>query len=127
MATVPNPKAPSFPCPVCTQPLDVRQSKKGKPYVVCAPCGIQMFVRESAGIRAFDRLVSGAAEKDLWKRLAAIEERYRVQCPECDDYFWIEPRLAKTSWVDGKLEGFNCPDKDCEGVAEWKDHKAKRG
>ena len=122
-----NNKGQFFPCPVCMLALDVRQSKKGKPYVVCSPCGIQMFVRESGGIRAFNRLVAGAEEKDLWKRLAQIEKRYRLKCPECGEPFWMEARLAKTSWVDGRLEGFNCPEGDCEGVATWKDQTAKRG
>ena len=122
-----NKKAQLFPCPVCAGPLDVRQSKKAKPYVVCSGCGIQMFVREAGGIRAFNRLVASAAEKNVWERLGQIEQRYRLECPECGEEFWIEPRLAKTSWVDGRLEGFNCPDEGCEGVATWKEPKGKRG
>ncbi len=29
-----------FPCPVCTDPREVRLTKKDKPYIVCDPCGV---------------------------------------------------------------------------------------
>lgn len=71
-----------FPCPVCTDPREVRLTKKSKPYVTCDPCGIQVFVRGPAGISAFNRLVDGA-NQDIWTRLAQMEQRYRLKCPEC--------------------------------------------
>lgn len=37
-------------CPLCGRPLDVRVSKKGKPYVVCDDCGLQLFVRGANGV-----------------------------------------------------------------------------
>src|SRR6266852_3197473 len=89
-----------FPCPVCTDPLEVRQTKKGKPYLVCDPCGIQVFIRGPAGIDAFERLLERADNEDLWTRLAEMKRRYHLKCPECGDRFWIEPELAKTSIFD---------------------------
>ena len=104
-----------FPCPVCTGPLDVRQSKKGKPYVVCDYCGIQMFVRNTAGIRAFDKQVENADRKGVWETLTEMERRYRKRCPECRRKFWIQPSQIETSWFDGKFVGFRCPEEGCEG------------
>ena len=44
-----------FDCPLCSQPLDVRMSKKQKPYVTCGNCSLQMFVRGPAGVERFDQ------------------------------------------------------------------------
>jgi len=37
-----------FPCPVCARPLQVKLTKKEKPYVTCDPCGVQVFIRGPA-------------------------------------------------------------------------------
>jgi len=110
-----------FPCPVCAGPLDVRITKKNKPYVVCDPCGIQVCVRGPAGIATFNRLVNRAGGQDLWARLAEMERRYHLKCPECGCRFWIEPELAKTSIFDGRLQGFRCPQKDCRAIVAWEE------
>ena len=39
-----------FPCPICGEKLDIRTDKKEKPYMVCEPCGVQVFVRNRRGI-----------------------------------------------------------------------------
>ena len=55
----------TFPCPVCGTGLEIRQSRKQKPYCVCDSCGIQIFFRGKTGIRRLqeilesERLVSG--------------------------------------------------------------------
>ncbi len=41
------------PCPVCETPLPVRFTHRGKPYLVCDPCGVQVFVRRKEGIERF--------------------------------------------------------------------------
>ena len=64
-----------FPCPVCTDPREVRITKKEKPYITCDPCGIQLFVRGPAGIEAFNRLVDRGDSHDLWTRLERMERR----------------------------------------------------
>lgn len=48
----------SFACPLCGKFLEVRESKKGKPYVICDDCGMQMFVRGIEGIKNFAELTS---------------------------------------------------------------------
>ena len=60
-----------FDCPLCGKPLDVRMSKKQKPYVTCDGCSLQMFVRGRAGIERFDQL---AHRKD-GKNKAAVGSR----------------------------------------------------
>jgi ssDNA-binding Zn-finger/Zn-ribbon topoisomerase 1 len=109
-----------FPCPVCTSPREVRITKKGKPYVTCDPCGIQLFVRGTAGIEAFNRLLDRAERDDVFARFADMERRYYVRCPACRRSFWIAPGLAKTSMFDGSLQGFRCPSKDCREIIPWK-------
>ena len=108
-----------FPCPVCTDPHEVRTTKKGKPYVVCDPCGIQLFIRGPAGIDAFFRLVERADNQDLFTKLAEMERRFRLKCPECGCRFWIEPDLLKTSIFDGSVKGFRCPQKNCDAIVAW--------
>ena len=107
-----------FPCCVCGEAREVRTTKKGKPYMICDPCGVQMFVRVETGIRRFEQLVADANENNIWKRLAELQQRYQFQCPKCRKKFWLTPELIKTSWASGKLEGYRCPDPGCGGIAK---------
>ncbi len=108
-----------FPCPVCASPCPVKQTKKAKPYIVCHPCGIQVFVRGPEGIAAFNKLVETAVPKDVWAKIKEMEPRYRLKCPQCGHRFWIEPELIKTSFFDGSLEGFRCPIESCDSTVPW--------
>jgi transcription elongation factor Elf1 len=107
-----------FPCCVCGEPREVRTTKKGKPYLICDACGVQMFVRVEAGIRLFEQLLVDAERNHIWKRLGELQQRYQFVCPRCGKKFWLTPELIKTSWINGKLEGYRCPDPDCDGVAK---------
>jgi hypothetical protein len=69
-----------FPCPVCLRLLDVRTSKRKKPYVICSTCGVQMFIRERAGIEAFDALV---VELIITNRLTGSVTGYRCPLKNC--------------------------------------------
>jgi transcription elongation factor Elf1 len=113
----------TFPCPVCAHLREVRITKKRKPYLVCDPCGIQLFVRGSAGIEGLRKMLDRAQVEDLWTRMAEIERRYYLECPACARHFWIEAKLAKTSVFDGSLQGFRCPNSDCREVVPWKTRK----
>ncbi|MGB6405227.1 MAG: hypothetical protein WBF26_20480 [Candidatus Sulfotelmatobacter sp.] len=108
-----------FPCPLCGRGLDVRQTKKKKPYVICDPCGVQLFVRSKAGMNVFEELVSDAAQRNIWKRLDDLQSRYRRKCPECKKEFWIIPDQIKTNWMNGSFEGYRCPERGCDGVVSW--------
>jgi transcription elongation factor Elf1 len=112
-----------FPCPVCTDPREVRITKKDKPYITCDPCGIQVFVRGPAGIAAFNRLVDKGDREDLWTRLRRMERRYRLRCHECGSHFWIEPDQIKTSMLDGSLKGFRCPGNGCSAIVPWEEEE----
>ena len=108
-----------FPCPICSMPQDVRGSKKGKPYVTCNTCGVQVFVRGKVGIAAFDKLLDRAKAEGTFARVNEIIRRYRVRCGACGSEFWIEPRLIVTSMFDGSLKGVRCPNAKCEAVLPW--------
>ena len=104
-----------FPC-LCLKPMDVRTSKKKKPYVICPPCGVQMFIRERAGIEAFGKLVEQGLKADVLTRVGRLEQRYKLKCPVCTKSFWANPELAGTNWFNGKVSGYRCPEKNCRGV-----------
>ncbi|MGC2401686.1 MAG: hypothetical protein WA510_17960 [Acidobacteriaceae bacterium] len=97
-----------FPCTVCLKPLDVRTTKRKKPYVICSNCGGQMFVREQGGIAAFERLVDEGVQTDVWTRIGQLEERYQLKCPECKKTFWASPELLGTNWFNSKASGYRC-------------------
>ena len=107
-----------FPCPICRLPLDVRQSKKDKPYVVCDHCGVQMFVRNPAGIRAFDQLVAEGERVGLLEAIAEMQQRYWQECPDCGERFWVDLGRIETSWIDGSVKGFKCSQDGCKGLVE---------
>jgi len=106
-----------FPCPICTQPLEVRLTKKNKPYVTCDPCGVQLFIRGPGGIEEFKRLIEKGNSTGLLDRIEEMDRRYRLACPECRCRFWIERNLVKTSSFDGSLKGFRCP--KCGEIVPW--------
>jgi DNA-directed RNA polymerase subunit RPC12/RpoP len=53
-----------LPCLLCGKTLEKRTDKNGKPYFVCDPCGIQMFIRRRHGIERLEKLLQ-ASEKNL--------------------------------------------------------------
>ncbi len=110
---------PMFPCPVCTRAREIRLTKKDKPYLVCDPCGVQLFVRGPAGIEEFKRLLEQSNGASVLTRLKDMEERYRLTCPDCGRGFWADPKLLKTSVFDGSVKGFRCPQKGCDALVPW--------
>jgi len=110
-----------FPCPVCTQAREVRVTKKEKPYLICDPCGVQVFVRGPGGIAEFSRLLGQTNHESILSRLREMERRYRLTCPDCGHEFWAEPKLIKTSVFDGGLKGFRCPGRNCNATVPWED------
>lgn len=123
MAPLAIPRLQLFPCPLCGKGLDVRQTKKKKPYVICDGCGVQLFVRSQAGMRSFEQQVADAERRDAWTKLEDLQSRYQRKCPNCKKTFWIVPDQIKTSWVDGKFEGYRCPERGCDGVVPWNKEK----
>ena len=54
-----------IPCFLCTQELDQRKDKNKKPYFVCNPCGIQIFVRGRQGIENLAELINTIQEREF--------------------------------------------------------------
>lgn len=112
-----------FPCPVCGEGLDVRTQKRGKPYVICNRCGVQLFIRLEAGIRKFRELVERADFQNIWERLADLEQRYKIECPKCRKAFWVNASQIATSWFDGRFTGYRCPEEDCDAIVRPPEEK----
>jgi len=56
------PQKPTIPCLLCGKPISVKLTKKDKPYFVCDPCGLQVFVRCKPGILILTRLLRTMAK-----------------------------------------------------------------
>jgi hypothetical protein len=87
-----------FPCPLCQRDLDIRVSKKRKPYCVCARCGVQLFIRGKEGISrlgkktgfeldSFEILESDQGTKTLTQRKTELLKE-EVERDEFDD--WLD-------------------------------------
>jgi DNA-directed RNA polymerase subunit RPC12/RpoP len=50
----------TFPCPLCSKELDLRQSRSRKPYCVCDSCGMQIFFRGKEGISRLQRMLEAS-------------------------------------------------------------------
>ena len=57
--------AKRIPCFLCSQKLEQRTDKHEKPYFVCDPCGVQMFVRGRQGIENLAELIATLREHDF--------------------------------------------------------------
>ena len=69
---------PYLPCLLCGAELDKRTDKNRKPYFICNPCGIQLFVRRPHGIKLLDKLLRDAAKHEIPFKQRA-EQVYRIQ------------------------------------------------
>ncbi len=98
-------------CFLCQRHLEVRTSKKNKPYLVCNDCGIQVFVRFEKGMKRLERLLKGkvsfsdtfilcrdcrvAVERCPEKISDPLFRKAGIYCPACDEL------LLEKSEVDG--------------------------
>lgn len=48
-----------IPCFLCGELLEIKYSKKGKPYFICDPCGLQAFIRREIGINKLREIKTG--------------------------------------------------------------------
>lgn len=58
-----------LPCLLCGDDLDQRTDKRKKPYFICDPCGMQMFVRRAQGAEKLERLIHTLDGRDLPTRV----------------------------------------------------------
>ncbi len=54
-----------LPCLLCGKQLDLRTDKNHKPYVICNPCGVQLFVRRPQGIENLKELIRTLRDREL--------------------------------------------------------------
>ena len=80
------------PCFLCQSLLEIRTSKKEKPYLVCDDCGIQVFFRLPKGIRRLQQ---------LRERAGSLADKY-VLCHRC--------RVAVEKCVKNYQEGWSDED-----------------
>jgi hypothetical protein len=52
----------------------------------------------------------------LEERISDLERLILRTCPVCDEEFQIREDLIKTSWLDGRFQGFQCPKNGCKGI-----------
>jgi hypothetical protein len=57
--------ASKIPCFLCVQELEQRTDKNRKPYFICDPCGVQIFIRGRQGIKNLSQLIATLKEKDF--------------------------------------------------------------
>ena len=94
------------PCFLCGAKLDKRTDKNRKPYFVCNPCGIQLFVRRQYGIDLLQKLLRVSETNELPFRQRA-EELARIQALLTE----INGTKAQIERVESQT-GFFFPDKD---------------
>ena len=75
-----------LPCFLCGKQLDQRTDKNNKPYFICNPCGMQIFIRRELGIQKLEELIRNLEEGELPLRKHA-QVLYEVQAilSEMDD------------------------------------------
>jgi chaperonin cofactor prefoldin len=54
-----------IPCFLCVQELQQRTDKNRKPYFICDPCGVQIFIRGRQGIKNLAQLIATLRERDF--------------------------------------------------------------
>jgi hypothetical protein len=95
-----------LPCLLCGKTLEKRTDKNGKPYFVCDPCGIQMFVRRKHGIELLDKLMR-STEKNAIPFKQHVHRLFEIQALLRD----IEGTKTQIKILDGEISVF-FPDND---------------
>lgn len=108
-----------LPCFLCSKQLDQRTDKNNKPYFICNPCGMQVFIRRELGIRKLEELIRNLKEGMLPLR-THTRVLYEVQAilSEMDDlkaeikrldgeigFFWIDQdKLRARKLLETRIE-----------------------
>ena len=67
-----------LPCLLCGKTLEKRIDKNGKPYFVCDPCGIQLFIRKKQGIELLEETFRNLEKAQIPFRIHA-RNLYEIQ------------------------------------------------
>ncbi len=108
-----------LPCFLCGKQLNQRTDKNNKPYFICNPCGMQVFIRRELGIHKLADLIRNLKEGELPLR-AHTQVLYEVQAilSEMDDlkaeikrldgeigFFWIDQdKLRARKLLEARIE-----------------------
>jgi hypothetical protein len=108
-----------LPCFLCGKQLDQRTDKNNKPYFICNPCGMQVFIRRERGIQKLEELIRNLKEGMLPLR-THTRVLYEVQAilSEMDDlkaeikrldgeigFFWIDQdKLRARKLLEARIE-----------------------
>lgn len=95
----------SLPCFLCGRKLETRMSKHNKPYFVCDPCGIQLFIRREQGIKRLEALFRNVERAEVAFKQHA-HNFYEIQAilKEIDDvskqidkdaFFWLSEEQTR--------------------------------
>ena len=116
VSTPDNPLAGmSFPCCLCSANLEIRSSKKGKPYCTCESCGIQTFFRGKTGISRLRSLLNkgdiapgnspGTVQGlILWNKIVQLKAQ-KIELEEKQGVIIRDPDLANLiSTVDNEIK-----------------------
>lgn len=96
-----------FPCVLCASPLPVRRDKHGKPYFVCDPCGMQLFIRRAAGQERLEAAIQGMAGTPKWQQRSPSLLRVRHLIADVEE-------LGRTIRALAGQQGFFSVDRDLE-------------
>jgi hypothetical protein len=89
---------PFLPCILCGRRLEKRISRKnGKPYFVCDPCGIQLFIRKQRGIEKLE---------EVFKNIEKSEIPFRIHARHLND---IQALLKEMEGVKEEIEKLGTP------------------
>jgi hypothetical protein len=83
---------PVLPCLLCSSELEQRQTKNNKPYFVCNPCGMQLFIRCAQGAENLQLLIKTLHEREVPVRAHA------------HNLFQISAILQELNGVERELE-----------------------
>ena len=72
-------------CFLCGDSLEVRESKRKKPYFICDPCGLQAFIRKDRGIKKLEKLVTGFRAANPVIELIAELDALEIKLAEIRD------------------------------------------
>jgi DNA-directed RNA polymerase subunit RPC12/RpoP len=108
-----------LPCFLCGKQLDQRTDKNNKPYFICNPCGMQIFIRRELGIKKLEELIRNLKEGGLpLKRHAEVLYQVQAILSEIDSlkaeikrldleigFFWVDQdKLRARKLLEARIE-----------------------
>lgn len=120
-----------YPCCLCGNGLEIRLTRKNKPYTTCLACGIQTFVRGKTGIKRLMEIVSSkiliagnGSKTELAVVLFNRIKQLRVQKEELEGKRGL---ILQDSHLENAIRAFDNEIKRVQGeLAELAGRKSRR-